>query len=56
MQEIKGSDAAISILLQTATYTIDYYQREYRWEDKQIRELLISDLSLRFLESHQTGH
>lgn len=34
MQEIKDSDAAISVHLQTATYTIDYYQREYRWEGK----------------------
>ena len=36
-------------------YAIDYYQREYKWQSKQIAELL-DDLSARFLESYDSSH
>lgn len=35
-------------------YAIDYYQREYRWEGKQVREL-INDLTEKFLEEYEDG-
>ncbi len=35
-------------------YAIDYYQREYRWEAKQVRELL-NDLTEKFLEEYESG-
>lgn len=37
-------------LLGGKKYTIDYFQREYRWQTKQMGEL-ISDLSARFLSA-----
>ena len=36
-------------------YSIDYYQREYKWHEKQIREL-VDDLSDKFLEEYQPAH
>ena len=36
-------------------FAIDYYQREYRWETKQVAELL-EDLAEKFLESHEAGN
>ncbi len=51
MKEIRGDAKNIRSLLGGAKYAIDYYQREYRWEQKQITEL-IDDLIEQFLESH----
>jgi uncharacterized protein with ParB-like and HNH nuclease domain len=42
-------------LLKGVKYSIDYYQREYKWQDKHIREL-VDDLSSKFLEEYQPGH
>ncbi len=42
-------------LLHTARYRIDFYQREYAWRERQVREL-IDDLASRFLESYEPGH
>jgi len=36
-------------------YSIDFYQRDYKWQTKQVGEL-ISDLTDRFLESYQPTH
>jgi hypothetical protein len=36
-------------------YSIDYYQREYKWQQKQVAELL-DDLADKFLESHEEGN
>ena len=33
---------------------IDYYQREYRWEAKQVRDLF-NDLAGMFLEDYEPG-
>lgn len=51
MREILGDVKSIRSLLSGAKFTIDYYQREYRWETKQVTEL-IDDLTGKFLESH----
>lgn len=53
--EIRGDAKNIRTLLGSAKYSIDYYQREYRWEKKQITEL-IDDLSSKFFESHESGN
>jgi hypothetical protein len=52
MKEIRGEAKTIRQLLSGQRYTIDYYQREYRWETKQLREL-IEDLAGKFLEDYQ---
>ena len=55
MREIRGDAKSIRNLLSGARFAIDYYQREYRWETKQVAEL-IEDLAEKFLESHDPGH
>lgn len=50
MKKIDGKGRSIRELLSGAKYSIDYYQREYRWQTKQMAEL-IEDLSAKFLES-----
>jgi hypothetical protein len=54
MKEILGKAKTIRELLGGAKYSIDYYQREYRWQTKQMAEL-IDDLTSKFLESYQEG-
>ena len=49
MREILGKAKTVRELLKGVKYSIDYYQREYKWHDKQIREL-VDDLSGKFLE------
>lgn len=55
MKEIRGLAKNIRALLGGAKFAIDYYQREYRWETKQVAEL-IDDLAEKFLESHEAGN
>lgn len=55
MREILGKAKTVRELLKGVKYAIDYYQREYKWRDKQIREL-VDDLSGKFLEEYQPGH
>ncbi len=55
MREIRGDAKNIRALLSGAKYAIDYYQREYRWEKKQITEL-IDDLAEKFGESHEASN
>ena len=40
MKEIKGAVKNIRGLLANTRYSIDYYQREYRWGDKHVSEVL----------------
>ncbi len=40
MREILGKGKTVRELLKGVTYSIDYYQREYKWHEKQIRELV----------------
>jgi hypothetical protein len=53
MKEILGKAKSIRELLSGTKYSIDYYQREYRWQTKQIEEL-INDLTTKFLESYDS--
>lgn len=55
MKEIRGDAKNIRALLGGAKFAVDYYQREYRWEKKQVVEL-IDDLSEKFLDSHEDGN
>ncbi len=55
MKEIRGDAKSIRSLLSGAKYAVDYYQREYKWESKQVVEL-ISDLADKFIESYDPRH
>src|ERR1039458_9328243 len=54
-REIDGKGRTVRELLAGRKYSIDYYQREYKWQTKQVGEL-IDDLSTKFLESYEPGH
>ncbi len=54
-REIDGKGKTVRELLAGRKYSIDYYQREYKWQTKQVAEL-IDDLSAKFLESYEPGH
>ena len=55
LKEIHGVARSVAEILKGAKYTIDYYQRDYKWEEKQLREL-IDDLSEQFLEAYEPAH
>jgi hypothetical protein len=55
VREILGKAKTVRELLKGVKYSIDYYQREYKWHDKQIREL-VDDLTGKFLEEYDPGH
>ena len=55
MREIQGIARSVRDLLKGQKYKIDYYQREYRWEEKHVQEL-IDDLVDRFQEDYQPSH
>ena len=50
MQNIEGDDKTIEVLLSGAVFGIDYYQPKYRWERKQLQEL-VDDLHGQFLQT-----
>jgi hypothetical protein len=52
---IDGRARTVRELLDKAKYTIDFYQREYAWQERQVREL-IDDLTGKFLDSYESGH
>ena len=54
-REIDGKGRTVRELLAGRKYSIDYYQREYEWQRKQVAEL-IDDLAAKFLESHEEGN
>lgn len=55
MEQITGHGRTIYQLLSGRKFEIDYYQREYKWGEKQVQEL-IQDLSLKFLENFEPTH
>lgn len=55
MQEILGKAKTVRELLKGVKYSIDYYQREFKWQEKQIQEL-IEDLTGKFLDNYQEEH
>ena len=52
---IDGVAKTIAEVLEKKKYSIDYYQREYKWESKQIAEL-VADLTAKFLDLYQADH
>lgn len=54
MRKIQGKERTVRELL-GHKYTIDYYQRDYKWETKQVQEL-IEDLTNAFLDNFQDDH
>jgi uncharacterized protein with ParB-like and HNH nuclease domain len=50
--KIEASDININSLLKDQKFYIDYFQREYRWQEKHIK-LLIEDLTSTFLKSYK---
>ena len=55
MTAIDAKARNVRELLGGKKYTIDYFQREYRWQTKHMAEL-ISDLSARFLSAWKPAH
>lgn len=53
--KIQANDTSINLLLKEQKFTIDYFQREYRWKDKHIK-LMIEDLTTTFLKSYNPEH
>ena len=52
--KIEATDTSISKLLKEQKFYIDYFQREYRWEEKHI-VTLIEDLTNTFLAAYSEG-
>jgi hypothetical protein len=55
MVEIQANAKNVRDLLGGKKYTIDYFQREYRWGEKQIAEL-VNDLTAAFLAEWRPEH
>ena len=55
MGKIDAKAQTVSQLLKGMKYRIDFYQREYKWQVNQIREL-VEDLAGKFLEEYQPSH
>ena len=53
--KIEATDTSISALLKDQKFFIDYFQREYRWEEKHMLAL-IEDLTEAFLQSYEPSH
>ena len=54
MKRILGDAKSVCSLL-SQKYRLGYYQRDYKWEPKQIREL-VEDLTTRFLQDFELHH
>lgn len=55
LKSIDGRARTVRELLDKANYAVDNYQREYAWQERQVREL-IDDLAAKFLEHYEPGH
>lgn len=55
MRKIDGIAKTVNDILKGNRYSIDYYQREYKWEPKQLQEL-INDLTGKFTEAWDPSH
>jgi hypothetical protein len=54
-KSIDAKDKSLREILSNVQYSIDFYQRDYKWQAKQCEEL-VSDLTTRFLESYDPIH
>jgi uncharacterized protein with ParB-like and HNH nuclease domain len=52
--KIEAHDRKVCEVLENKKYTVDYFQREYNWQQKHI-EQLITDLTNAFLNAYQEG-
>ena len=55
MKRIEGRAKTIRELMDGAKYTIDFFQREYAWKERQVQEL-IDDLTGKFLDFFDEAH
>ena len=55
MNRIDARSKSISQLLEKTKYSIDYYQREYKWKREHVTALL-DDLETKFLSEYEEGH
>lgn len=55
MKKIDGKSKSVRDLLKGKKYAIDYYQREFNWEEKQVSEL-VEDLIAKFSENYEDTH
>ncbi|HTN69142.1 MAG: DUF262 domain-containing protein [Bacilli bacterium] len=53
--KIEANDKSISDVLSDIKYTVDYFQREFKWEERHI-EQLVSDLTSAFLNEYEDNH
>ena len=53
--KIEAHDRSITEVLNDKKYTVDYFQREYKWEERHI-EQLVSDLTSSFLNEYRPKH
>ncbi len=53
--KIEANDRSITEVLDDKKYTVDYFQREFKWEERHI-EQLVSDLGSAFLNEYRTNH
>ncbi|HVC59588.1 MAG TPA: DUF262 domain-containing protein [Acetobacteraceae bacterium] len=54
-REIDGKGRTVRELLAGRKYSIDFYQRDYKWRQKQVTDL-VNDLSEKFLDSYEAGN
>jgi hypothetical protein len=54
-KSVDAKDKSLRELLSNNQYSIDFYQREYKWLTKQVDEL-VDDLTSRFLNAYQDSH
>ena len=54
-KSVDGKDKSLRELLSDTQFSIDYYQREYKWETKHVEEL-IDDLTSKFLAAYRPHH
>ena len=54
-RKIDGKAKTIRELLDSCKYKIDFYQREYAWQEKQVQEL-VDDLSGKFFDFYSDDH
>jgi uncharacterized protein with ParB-like and HNH nuclease domain len=54
-KRIDGRACTVRQLLDGARYTIDFYQREYAWQERHVRDLL-DDLTGKFEDSYRPDH
>jgi uncharacterized protein with ParB-like and HNH nuclease domain len=53
--KIDAQDRTVFEVLNEKKYTVDYFQREYSWQQKHIQQL-VTDLTSAFLDDYDSGH